>query len=65
MMMIYSIIIGITGSLTGIYISYYLDIPSGATIIFAFVVLFGLAKIIQVLRTRMLIRRQVNQLSNQ
>ena len=59
LMMIYSVIIGIIGSLSGIYTSYYLDIPSGATIIFAFVIIFGIAKAIQAARTSAGIRRQI------
>lgn len=47
-MMVYSTLIGIAGSLSGIYISYFMNIPSGATIIFAFVVIFGIAKAVQV-----------------
>jgi zinc transport system permease protein len=33
------------GSITGLIISYYLDIPSGATIIFTLIILFGLLKV--------------------
>lgn len=58
-MMIYSSIIGIIGSLSGIYISYYMNIPSGATIIFVFVILFGLAKALQVGMVKWGIRKQI------
>lgn len=59
-MMLYSTLIGIFGSLAGIYISYFLNIPSGATIIFAFVVIFAIAKVIQTLRMSIKIREQIN-----
>lgn len=38
---------GILGSLIGLLVSYQLNAPSGATIIFSFVILFILAKILQ------------------
>lgn len=34
-----------TGTIIGLYVSYFLDIPSGATIIFTLVVMFGLLKL--------------------
>ncbi len=40
--MYYSIIIGFTGSFTGLLISYFLNIPSGATIIFSLIVIYML-----------------------
>lgn len=43
-MMIYSIVFGFLGSLTGLILSYIYDIPSGAAIIFTLVVLYGLIK---------------------
>ena len=42
--LIFSIIIGILSCLTGLFFSYYLNIPSGATIIFVQVILFLLCK---------------------
>ncbi len=42
--MIYAILISFIGSLSGLFISYALDIPSGATIIFSLVLLFILAR---------------------
>ena len=39
-----SILIGLIGSVAGLIMSYSLDIPSGASIIFSFVILFILAK---------------------
>lgn len=58
-MMIYSVLLGITGSLAGIYISHYLDIPSGATIIFAFVVMFGIAKLALNLKIRRGVKQEI------
>ena len=58
-MMLYSILIGVFGSIAGIYISYFMNIPSGATIIFAFIVIFAVAKIIQTIKVRMMIRKQI------
>lgn len=54
-----SILIGIIGSVTGLMVSYYWNIPSGATIIFAFVLIFGIAKTIQRLIIRSDIRKQL------
>ncbi len=39
-----SIIVALIGTIGGLILSYYFDIPSGATIIFFLVFLFGLAK---------------------
>lgn len=46
--MIGSIVLGFFASVLGLVISYYLDIPSGATIIFTLVVLYLAARIIKV-----------------
>lgn len=54
-----SILIGIIGSLAGLIISYYWNIPSGATIIFTFVLIFGIAKAVQSLMIKSDIRRQI------
>lgn len=54
-----SILIGIIGSVTGLMVSYYWNIPSGATIIFAFVLIFGIARTIQRLIIRSDIRKQL------
>jgi zinc transport system permease protein len=43
-MMLYSILLGFLGSVTGLTFSYIYDIPSGASIIFTLVVLYGLIK---------------------
>lgn len=55
-----SILIGVVGSVSGLMISYYWNIPSGATIIFAFVLIFGIAKAVQSLIIRSDIRRQLD-----
>jgi len=47
--MIGSIIIGFLASVMGLVISYYLDIPSGATIIFTLVVIYLVARLIKVI----------------
>ena len=44
-----SIGIGMAGTLSGLFISYYLNIPSGATIIFTLVLLFGALRLIRML----------------
>lgn len=45
--MVGAIVTGLAGSVAGLLASYYLNIPSGATIIFAFVLMFALAKVVQ------------------
>jgi len=47
--MIGSIILGFFASLMGLFISYLLDIPSGATIIFTLVVMYLAARLIKVI----------------
>ena len=47
--MIGSIILGFLASLLGLILSYYLDIPSGATIIFTLVVLYLVARLVKVI----------------
>lgn len=46
--MIASVIIGFIGSFMGLVISYYLDIPSGACIIFTLVLLYLAARVVKV-----------------
>lgn len=58
---ILSIIISFAGSVTGLFISYYYNIPSGATIIFVFVVMFIIARSLVYLRT---LKRRNNSLTN-
>ncbi len=48
--MIASVVIGFLGSFLGLLISYYLDIPSGATIIFTLVVLYLASRIVKVIK---------------
>ncbi len=44
-MLILSSVFAFTGTMTGLFISYFMDIPSGATIIFTLVLMFGLLRI--------------------
>ncbi len=62
--MIGSIIIGFFASLLGLFISYYLDIPSGATIIFTLVVIYMVARLVKVV-TFGSFNHQSNQLRNE
>jgi zinc transport system permease protein len=56
-MMLYSTGFGLAASLSGLLISYYLNIPSGATIIFVAIILFVLSKTIKMLLTKRKKRR--------
>lgn len=56
--MISSIILGIIASIMGLVISYYLDIPSGATIIFCLVVMYIAARFVKVVTFGGAIRKQ-------
>jgi len=47
--MVGSVVLGFFASMLGLILSYYLDIPSGATIIFTLVVLYLAARLIKVL----------------
>jgi zinc transport system permease protein len=49
---LYSVIIGIAGSLSGLTASYYLNIPSGASIIFFLVVIFAVLRFIKYLSVK-------------
>jgi len=57
--MVGSIIIGFFASLLGLIISYYLDIPSGATIIFTLVVIYLAARLVKVVTLRNLNHNQI------
>jgi len=46
-MMLLSVAFGLLGSFSGLIISYYLDIPSGATIIFSLSVIYLALRIIR------------------
>ncbi len=48
--MIGAVLIGVIGSLSGLLIAYFLDLPSGATIIFTLTVLFVILKIVRQFR---------------
>ena len=44
-MMYFSVLISVIGSVTGLLVAYYLDLPSGATIIFTLTILYMLLRI--------------------
>jgi zinc transport system permease protein len=46
--LLWSVILGFLASFLGLVVSYYMDIPSGATIIFTLVVLYLAARIVKV-----------------
>lgn len=48
--MIASVVIGFLGSFMGLLISYYMDIPSGACIIFTLVILYLAARVVKVIK---------------
>lgn len=50
--MLLSVITGFTGSVSGLVISYFLNIPSGATIIFSLVILYVLIRLITGIRKK-------------
>lgn len=58
--MIGAVVAGLLGSLAGLVTSYYFNIPSGATIIFTFVLMFAIAKGIQHWSVKTKMRAQVN-----
>ncbi len=47
--MAWSVLIGFSGAVIGLYTSYYLDIPSGATIIFSLVLIYLFARLFRTL----------------
>lgn len=53
-----SIVIGLIGAFLGLVISYKINIPSGASIIFSLVVIFMLAKLFQLAIRRINLKRQ-------
>ncbi len=55
-----SVIIGFIGSMSGLLLSYYLNIPSGAAIIFFLVILFAISKIFRNIQTSFRIKNQIN-----
>jgi len=58
-MILGAIAFGIMGSLLGLFMAYELNIPSGATIIFSFVILFIVAKLVQLSLLRL--KRKANE----
>ncbi len=44
----YSILVAFAGSVSGLFVSYYLDIPSGATIIFNLIVIYLIARLVKI-----------------
>lgn len=50
--MFLSVLICFLGSLSGLVISYYMNVPSGATIIFVFVLIFAIARSVVVIRKK-------------
>jgi len=55
---IISIVIGLIGALLGLIISYKINIPSGASIIFSLVVIFILAKSFQISKRKVNLKKQ-------
>lgn len=55
-MIIFSILFGFIASMGGLIFSYFYDIPSGASIIFTLVVIYGLIKSIFLIRSRLVNR---------
>ncbi len=51
-MIFYSIGFSLLGSLTGLLISYSLNLPSGATIIFSLVIIFAISKLMQFIKRK-------------
>ncbi len=56
--MFLSVILALIGSLSGLYLSYQLDIPSGASIIFSLIVMFVLAKAFAVVKQKVVQAKQ-------
>jgi len=59
LMIVISIFVGMFGSFSGLLISYFFDIPSGASIIFLLVIFFVIARIIKGLQTSLSIKQQM------
>ena len=53
-----SIVIGLIGAFLGLVISYKINIPSGASIIFSLVMIFLFAKIFQLIKRKITLRKQ-------
>ena len=50
--LVWSVILGFVGSFAGLMASYFMNIPSGATIIFSLVIIYILGRVVKLLRTR-------------
>jgi zinc transport system permease protein len=55
-MMVLSVFFAFLGAFTGLLVSFYIDIPSGASIIFTLVAVFGLIKLAFYIRKKLLAR---------
>lgn len=55
--MLFSVVFGLIGSVSGLILSYYLNIPSGATIIFTLVIIFAILKSIKKIYHKNLYRK--------
>jgi zinc transport system permease protein len=59
--MIYSILTGVVGCFSGLVLSYYLNVPSGAAIIFVQIILFLCCKLIKTInRSKLCFKRIVH-----
>jgi len=54
--MLVSVVIALAGAFSGLLISYKINIPSGASIIFSLVMIFFLAKIFQVMKRKIVLK---------
>ncbi len=57
---LYSIIIALIGSVAGLFISYYLDLPTGPAIICVFVILFLSIKLLSMLITKIKLQKMLS-----
>jgi len=55
-LMFFSVLFGLAGTFSGLFISFYLNIPSGATIIFTLVFIFGFSRLVKWIRWKSLQR---------
>jgi zinc transport system permease protein len=46
-LLVYSSLFAFVGTIAGLFISYFLNIPSGAAIIFTLVVIFGILRLVK------------------
>lgn len=56
---IYAILFGVAGSFIGLYVSFIANLPSGASIIFVFVVIYLLVSIFKAIQQRKQLRKQL------